>query len=80
MPMSELGGAGKLLIGLGVVLVVVGGILWLLGSASDKFSWIGRLPGDINIQRGNWHFYFPLATSILVSVILTVLFSLFFRR
>ena len=78
--MSELGGFGKLLIGFGVMLVAIGGIVWLLGSASDKFSWIGRLPGDINIQHGNWRFYFPLTTSILLSVILTILFSLFFRR
>jgi len=78
--MSELGSLGKLLIGFGVVLVLVGGVLWLMGSASDRFSWIGHLPGDINIQRGNWRFYFPLTTSILVSVILTILFSLFFRR
>ena len=78
--MTELSGLGKVLIGFGVLLVLMGGLLWLLGSASDKFSWIGRLPGDINIQRGNWRFYFPLTTSILVSVILTILFSLFFRR
>jgi len=78
--MSELGGVGKLLVGFGVILVLVGGALWLFGSASERFSWIGRLPGDINIQRGNWRFYFPLTTSILLSVLLTILLSLFFRR
>ena len=75
--MSEL---GKILIGFGAILILLGGVVWLLGGAPGKFSWLGRLPGDINIQRGNWHFYFPLTTSILLSVILTILFSLFFRR
>ncbi len=71
---------GKLLIGFGVVLVVIGGVLWLLGGATGKVSWLGRLPGDMHIQRGHWQFYFPLTSSILLSVILTILFSLFFRR
>ena len=78
--MAPLGGLGKLLIGFGVILIVVGGALWLLGSASEKFSWIGRLPGDIDIQKGNWRFYFPLTSSILLSILLTILLSLFFRR
>jgi len=78
--MPELGGLGKLLIGFGVVMIVLGGIFLLLGNLSGKVPWIGRLPGDIYIQRGNWSFYFPLATSILLSIILTLIFSLFFRR
>jgi len=76
----ELGGLGKLLIGFGVVMIILGGIFLLLGNLSGKVPWIGRLPGDIYIQRGNWSFYFPLATSILLSVILTLIFSLFTRR
>ena len=40
-------------------------------------AWIGRLPGDIRIERGNWIFYFPLATSLLLSVLFTILFSFF---
>lgn len=78
--MPELGGLGKLLIGFGVVMLILGGIFLLLGNLSGKVPWIGRLPGDIYIQRGNWSFYFPLATSILLSVILTLIFSLFTRR
>ncbi|MEK7363201.1 MAG: DUF2905 domain-containing protein [candidate division NC10 bacterium] len=78
--MPELGGVGKLLIGFGVVMIILGGIFLLLGNLSGKVPWIGRLPGDIYIQRGNWSFYFPLATSILLSVILTLIFSLFTRR
>ncbi|MEK6664928.1 MAG: DUF2905 domain-containing protein [candidate division NC10 bacterium] len=75
-----MGGLGKLLIGFGVVMIILGGIFLLLGNLSGKVPWIGRLPGDIYIQRGNWSFYFPLATSILLSVILTLIFSLFTRR
>ncbi|MBI2554062.1 MAG: DUF2905 domain-containing protein [Candidatus Rokubacteria bacterium] len=75
-----MGGVGKLLIGFGVVMLILGGIFLLLGNLSGKVPWIGRLPGDIYIERGSWRFYFPLATSILVSIVLTLIFSLFTRR
>ena len=78
--MPDLGGLGKLFIGFGVVMIVLGGIFLLLGNIAGKVPWIGRLPGDIYIQRGNWSFYFPLATSILLSVILTLILSFFGRR
>ena len=68
---------GKVLLGFGLLLVAIGVILLLLGSVAGRAPWIGRLPGDIYIQRGNWTFYFPLATSLLVSLLLTVLLSLF---
>ena len=61
---------GKLLIGLGLVLVVVGGVVMLLGRANVP---LGRLPGDIVYRGKNTTFYFPLATSVVVSVVLTVL-------
>lgn len=66
---------GKLLVLAGVVLVVVGAILYFGGS----YSRLGRLPGDIVIRRGNFSFYFPLVTCILLSLILTLLFYLFRR-
>jgi hypothetical protein len=75
--MTEL---GKILLGVGLVMVLVGGALLLAGSLSGKVPWIGRLPGDIYIERGNFRFYFPLATSILVSLILTLLLTLIGRR
>lgn len=78
--MPELGGLGKLLIGFGVVMIILGGIFLLLGNLSGKVPWIGRLPGDIHVERGNWSFYFPLGTSVLLSIILTLIFSLFGRR
>lgn len=66
----------RILIVFGVVLAVLGGLLLLAG----KIPFLGRLPGDIIIRRENWSFYFPLTTSILLSILLTVLFSLFGRR
>jgi hypothetical protein len=71
---------GKILVGLGVVMVILGGLLLLAGGFSGKVPWIGRLPGDIYVDRGSWSFYFPLASCILLSLILTLLFSLFGRR
>ena len=63
----------RLLIVAGVVLVLAG-ILMKLGVP------IGRLPGDFSFRRGNFSFYFPLATSIVASIILTLLMMLFGRR
>ena len=71
-----MGDAGRALIVLGLVLVGVGLLLSLVG----KVPWLGRLPGDIHVERGNWSFYFPLATSLLLSVVLSLLFWLFGRR
>ena len=63
---------GRFLIVLGLVVAAVG-LLITLGVP------IGRLPGDMTIRRGNFSFYFPLATSILASIVLTLL-MMFFRR
>jgi hypothetical protein len=64
----------------GFLMVLLGLVLLVAGHFSGKVPWLGRLPGDIHIQRGNWTFYFPLATCLIVSVVLTLLFSLFSRR
>ena len=66
----------KLLIMFGLILAAVGGLLLLVG----RVPYIGRLPGDIYIQRKNFTLYFPLVSSILLSIILTLLFSFFSRR
>ncbi|HEX5817088.1 MAG TPA: DUF2905 domain-containing protein [Methylomirabilota bacterium] len=67
---------GKMLLVMGLVVALVGVVLMLAG----RVPWLGRLPGDIYVERGNWSFYFPLMTSIVVSVLLTLLFWLFGRR
>src|SRR5918996_2796173 len=71
--MSEL---GRVLIVLGVVIAVVGLVLVMFG----RVPWVGRLPGDVHVQRGNWTFYFPLGTSILLSIVLTLVLWLIGRR
>ena len=75
--MAEL---GKMLVGVGVLLAIIGGLLVLSGSLGDKAPPLGRLPGDIHIQRGSWSFYFPLTTSILISVVLTLVLTFLSRR
>jgi len=67
---------GKLLIIVGVFIVVVGLILFL----GVRIPFFGRLPGDISVDRGNVHFYFPIVTCLLLSVVVTLLLNVFFRR
>jgi Protein of unknown function (DUF2905) len=66
---------GKTLIYIGILLVVVG-VIFLFGT---KLPWLGRLPGDLIIERGGSTFYFPLTTCILISVIISLVLY-FFRR
>jgi hypothetical protein len=67
---------GKILIAFGLLIVLAGVVLMLVG----RVPWIGRLPGDIHFQRGNFTFYFPLATSLLLSVVLTLILYFLGRR
>jgi hypothetical protein len=67
---------GKFLVLLGLIVAALGCLLLISG----KIPWIGKLPGDILIQRKNFTFYFPLATSILLSLILTLIFWIIGRR
>jgi hypothetical protein len=67
---------GRLLVLLGGVSVLVG-VLLLLGA---RVPWLGRLPGDVVVRRGPVTFYFPLVTSLVVSIVLTLLLNLFWRR
>jgi len=71
--MFGFGPLGKMLILVGVFVILIG-LFLLLG---EKIPWVGRLPGDIIIRKKNFTFYFPIVTSILISIILTLLFALF---
>lgn len=70
---------GRMLVGLGLLLLIAGGLILLLGKTGIP---LGRLPGDISYHGKNTSFYFPLASSILISIVLSLLFYLFsrFRR
>lgn len=67
---------GKVIIIVGIFLVVLG----LLIVLSPKIPFLGRLPGDIYIKRENFSFYFPVITSILVSLVITIILNLFYGR
>jgi hypothetical protein len=66
---------GKSLVFAGIAIVVVGVVLWGLSSV----PYVGKLPGDIYLRRGNVSFYFPLATCLLISIVATILLSLMRR-
>ena len=66
---------GRMLAVLGGVIMIVGIALW----AGLGAGWLGRLPGDIRIERGNSAFYFPIVTCIIISIVLTLLLSIFRR-
>lgn len=66
---------GKTLIGIGILIILIGMALMF----ADKIPWLGRLPGDVHIKKENWSFYFPIATSLLISVILSLILWLFRR-
>lgn len=65
-------GIGRSLIAIGLIIALVGVVL----AFSDRIPWLGRLPGDIIIRKGNFSFYFPLATCIIISIILSLIFLL----
>ncbi len=69
--------------GLGRTLVIVGLVTVAIGLAlmlAPRIPWLGRLPGDIVVERGRFTFYFPIVTSIVVSVVLAILLNVLFRR
>lgn len=88
--MEDWSGLGRAVILLGVVLVLVGALLTALGKGAGPGSlgqflgqflgWVGKLPGDILIKRDQFTFYFPLATSIVISLVLSLLMYFFFKR
>jgi hypothetical protein len=73
--MSNLSDMGKFIALAGAALLVLGGLIWLMGKA----PFLGHLPGDIRFQRGNVSCFFPLATMILLSVLLTIVVNIVVR-
>ena len=67
---------GLMLVILGAILVTAGFLVIFI----DKIPYIGRLPGDINVYGKGWSFHFPIVTGIILSIILTIILNLFFRR
>ncbi len=63
----------KLLIGTGILLILIGLLAWAL---QGRLGWIGRLPGDIAIERENFRFYFPITTMLLLSLLVSALLHL----
>ena len=73
--LAEVRDVGRMLVVFGGVIAIIGLLLW----SGFGVGWLGRLPGDIRIERGSSTFYFPIVTCIIVSVVLTLIMS-FFRR
>lgn len=65
---------GKIIIGVGLLLVVIGVIVYFAG---DKLNWLGRLPGDIRVEKENFRLYAPITTMILISVVISILVRIF---
>lgn len=63
---------GRIVILIGIVLVVLGSILWFFG----KLPFLGKLPGDIFIQREKFSFYAPITTAILISILLSIILTI----
>jgi len=77
MDLGNLSGSmGRLLVIFGLLLIVIGALLIF----APKIPWIGRLPGDIVIRRGNFTFYFPVATCIILSILLSILARFFWGK
>jgi len=63
--------AAKIMILIGALILILGVIFYFFG---DKLGWLGKLPGDIRIEKENSSFYFPLTTCILISLLITLIF------
>jgi len=66
---------GRFLLIVGIIATLIGLLLW----SGFAPKWLGRLPGDIRIERGNSVFYFPIVTCIIISIVLSLIFSIFRR-
>ena len=73
--LTRMNDLGKLLVIIGIVLMILGAVIWKTGGLGG----LGRLPGDITVQKGNSTFYFPIGTCLLISTVLSLLAWLFRR-
>lgn len=67
---------GKYILIAGIFILIAGLLIYFF---HDYFKWIGKLPGDIRIEKENFHFYFPLVTMIVFSVVITIIINIFKR-
>ena len=74
--MTDLSHLAKILIIIGSATIFLGVLVFMVG----KLPWIGKLPGDILVRKGNFTFYFPLATSIVLSLVISLIMYLVSRR
>jgi len=65
---------GKWIIIAGILVIVIGVLIYFF---HDKLNWLGKLPGDIRIEKENFNFYFPITTMIIISAVLTILINIF---
>ena len=81
--MQDMQSLGKIIVLMGLMVVVVGVVFMLIdkwSSSGAGWGWLGRLPGDFYIKRENFTFYFPLTTSILISVVASAILYFLMRR
>lgn len=67
---------GKYILIAGIIIVITGILIYFF---HDYFKWIGKLPGDIRVEKENFRFYFPIVTLIIFSVVITVIINIFKR-
>jgi hypothetical protein len=67
---------GKYIIASGIFIVIAGTFIYFF---HDYFKWFGKLPGDIRIEKESYRFYFPLATMIVISIVITLIINIFKR-
>jgi H+/Cl- antiporter ClcA len=68
--------SGKYIIIIGIAIVVIGLLVYFF---HNKLNWFGKLPGDIRVEKENFRFYFPLATMLLLSLLITLIINIFRR-
>ena len=67
---------GKYIIVTGIIIVIIGIVIYFF---SNKLNWIGRLPGDIRIEKENFRFYFPITTMIIASILVSIIIQIIKR-